>query len=172
MVPHRICDPGHSRRLAGTYPLSPALVDHPGGEVSLVLLKPQGVLEACLYASDLEASKAFYRDALGLVPFAEVEGRHVFFRCGEVVFLLFNPEETSKPGGDVPAHGARGPGHIAFAVQANELDEWPRQLAEQGIAIEAEITWPGGGRSLYFRDPADNSLELATPQTWGLRGRE
>jgi catechol 2,3-dioxygenase-like lactoylglutathione lyase family enzyme len=27
---------------------------------------------------------------------------------------------------------------------------------------------PRGGRSFYFRDPAGNSLELATPRIWGL----
>jgi hypothetical protein len=36
------------------------------------------------------------------------------------------------------------------------------------VAIEHEATWPRGGRSFYFRDPAGNSLELATPRIWGL----
>jgi catechol 2,3-dioxygenase-like lactoylglutathione lyase family enzyme len=36
------------------------------------------------------------------------------------------------------------------------------------ITIEAEVTWPNGGRSLYFRDPAGNSLEIASPSIWGL----
>jgi catechol 2,3-dioxygenase-like lactoylglutathione lyase family enzyme len=35
-----------------------------------------------------------------------------------------------------------------------------------GIAVEAEVTWPGGGRSLYFRDPAGNSLEIAEARIW------
>jgi catechol 2,3-dioxygenase-like lactoylglutathione lyase family enzyme len=36
------------------------------------------------------------------------------------------------------------------------------------VAIEQEMDWPRGGRSFYFRDPAGNSLELATPKIWGL----
>ncbi|WP_227254645.1 VOC family protein [Frigoriglobus tundricola] len=36
-----------------------------------------------------------------------------------------------------------------------------------GIAIEKEVTWPRGGRSLYIRDPASNSVELVTPGAWG-----
>jgi predicted enzyme related to lactoylglutathione lyase len=36
------------------------------------------------------------------------------------------------------------------------------------VAIEKIVDWPGGGRSLYFRDPAGNSLELATPRIWGI----
>ena len=36
-----------------------------------------------------------------------------------------------------------------------------------GDASELETTWPRGGRSLYFRDPAGNSGELITPGVWG-----
>ena len=32
------------------------------------------------------------------------------------------------------------------------------------------FTWPGGGRSIYFRDPAGNCVELVTPGVWGLPG--
>ena len=44
----------------------------------------------------------------------------------------------------------------------------PRLVAVQDIAIEADFTWPGGGRSIYFRDPAGNCLELAEPAIWKL----
>jgi hypothetical protein len=35
-----------------------------------------------------------------------------------------------------------------------------------GVAIEQEVDWPRGGKSLYFRDPAGNSVELLTPGVW------
>ena len=35
-------------------------------------------------------------------------------------------------------------------------------------AIEADFEWPGGGRSIYFRDPAGNCLEFAEPRIWKL----
>jgi catechol 2,3-dioxygenase-like lactoylglutathione lyase family enzyme len=38
----------------------------------------------------------------------------------------------------------------------------------QDVRIEREIAWPGGGYSIYFRDPSGNSVELATPKLWGL----
>ena len=34
--------------------------------------------------------------------------------------------------------------------------------------IEKDVAWPNGGRSLYFRDPAGNCLELASPLVWGM----
>ncbi|HEX9754692.1 MAG TPA: VOC family protein [Gemmatimonadales bacterium] len=139
-------------------------------------MRPAGVLEACVYAVDLPAAKTFYERVLGLVCFADVAGRHVFFRCGDAVFLVFNPEhtatvQTAVNGVPIPLHGARGPGHVAFRVGGAELPAWRRRLDELGVAIEAEVSWPSGGRSLYVRDPAGNSVELATPETWGVRSR-
>ncbi len=133
----------------------------------------QGVLEACLYATDLDAVERFYTTALGLEVFSRVAGRHVFFRCGQGMFLLFNPnhtahEQSAAVGVPVPLHGAHGPGHIAFAVPDAQLPRWRERCQQMGVVIEAEIAWPRGGRSLYLRDPAGNSVELAVPRIWGL----
>ena len=131
------------------------------------------VLEACLYATDLDAAERFYVDVLRLERYSAMPGRHVFFRCGSGMFLLFNPARTSgEPslvgGALVPAHGATGPGHVAFAVPDAEILAWRARLESAGVAIESEVTWPRGGRSLYIRDPAGNCVELASPKLWGL----
>jgi catechol 2,3-dioxygenase-like lactoylglutathione lyase family enzyme len=131
-------------------------------------MQVEQVLETCLYADDLEAAQEFYQRVLGLTVFSRVKGRHIFFRCGQDVFLLFNPARTLKSEGEipVPTHGAQGPGHVSFAMQPEDISTWREHLRQQGVAIETEISWPSGGYSLYFRDPAGNSVELATPQTW------
>ena len=127
-----------------------------------------GVLETCLYARNLDETAAFYERVLGLQRFAGSEGRHVFFRCGSGVFLLFNPEETRRTGGEVPPHGADGPGHVAFAIQALDLPDWRDHVESLGVEIEAEVGWPSGGTSLYLRDPAGNSVELTSPIIWSI----
>jgi catechol 2,3-dioxygenase-like lactoylglutathione lyase family enzyme len=126
------------------------------------------VLESCLYVSDLALSLEFYRQVLGLELHTQQEGRHLFFRCGDGMVLLFNPETTQLPSGTVPAHGAFGPGHLAFAVDRDDLPAWKERLENLGVPIEAEVAWPGGGQSLYLRDPSGNSIELASPQIWQL----
>jgi catechol 2,3-dioxygenase-like lactoylglutathione lyase family enzyme len=126
------------------------------------------VLESCLYASNLEECAGFYERVLGLEAIARVPDRHVFFRAGTGVFLLFHPTATSRPGGEVPAHGATGPGHLAFAVPATEIVAWRARLAQLEVEIETEIDWPSGGASIYLRDPAGNSVELASPGIWSI----
>ena len=128
-------------------------------------MTPAGVLESVLYAGDLVAAVDFYTRILGLPVHSRLDPRHVFFRCGDGMLLIFNPAETVKP--PVP-HGAHGQGHLCFRASAAELDRWRTHLQTAGIVIESEVTWPSGGRSIYFRDPAGNSLEFAEPRIWGL----
>jgi catechol 2,3-dioxygenase-like lactoylglutathione lyase family enzyme len=127
----------------------------------------QHLVEAALYVDDLDQAEAFYRDVLGLDLIGKEPGRHVFFRAGQGVLLIFNPEATHKSG-LFPSHGAKGSGHAALGITADSLDAWRSCLHGHGVQIEKEAPWPLGGRSLYFRDPAGNSIELITPGCWGL----
>ncbi len=135
-------------------------------------LRPAGVLETVLYAQDLAAAEAFYSQVLGLEVYSRAPPRQLFYRCGDGMLLIFNPDVTKLPPASgalpVPPHGAHGPGHVCFRASAQEIDHWRAHLATKGIAIESDFAWPSGGRSIYFRDPAGNSLELAEPKIWGL----
>lgn len=128
------------------------------------------VLETSLYAHDLDAARTFYSDVLGLDVLFETEGRHVSYRCGMGVLHIFHPD-TSQASETMPPHGADGPGHVAFAVEAEALDVWAERFTAHDIAIEDRMTWPQGGESLYVRDPAGNSIELAPASIWGIDAR-
>ncbi|HRO13204.1 VOC family protein [Amaricoccus sp.] len=137
--------------------------------------RPQRILETALYAADLDAAEAFYGDVLGLERAARAGERHVFFRLEGAMLLIFNPAETEPPPAPdarlpVPPHGARGPGHLAFAAAAADLDAWRARLEAAGVAIEADFRWPNGARSIYVRDPAGNSVEFAEPRLWDFPG--
>lgn len=124
------------------------------------------VLETALYANDLAAAKDFYHGIIGLEVVIAKPERHVFFRVGAGMLLVFRPAATEVAVDDVPTHGARGPGHMCFAAAEPAYGDWRAHLIDHGIAIEAEITWPNGARSFYVRDPAGNSVEFAEPHLW------
>jgi catechol 2,3-dioxygenase-like lactoylglutathione lyase family enzyme len=126
------------------------------------------VVETGIYADDLDQAERFYRDVLGLTTRGKEAGRHVFFQVGDrSMLLVFRPEATLR-GDHLPAHGARGPGHFAMGIAAEDLDAWRERLRLHQVTIEYEEAWERGGHSLYFRDPAGNSVELMTHGLWGL----
>jgi catechol 2,3-dioxygenase-like lactoylglutathione lyase family enzyme len=131
-------------------------------------LKIKSITETAIYVDDLQVAETFYQTILGLRVMGKEPGRHVFFQAGESsVLLAFRAEATLK--GDVlPPHGATGPGHFALGIDPESFDAWRKHLQGHGITIEKEVEWPRGGRSLYFRDPAGNAVELVTPGVWGL----
>ena len=131
-----------------------------------------GVLETALYTTDMERSRAFFENVMGLAAFT-ADHRFTAFDAGaSSVLLLFLEGATSEtvilPGemGTIPPHDGRGRVHMAFAIAADQLAAWEEQLATHGIEIEGRTHWPKGGESLYFRDPDGHLLELATPGVW------
>ena len=128
-------------------------------------MRPRRVYETVLYASDVAAAAAFYRDVLGLRLVEGPDELAAVFRLDDGgVLLIFDPARSGTPGRAVPSHGAEGAGHIAFSV--DELDAAAEELRAAGIEIEREIEWPQGGRSVYVRDPAGNSVELVEGDLW------
>jgi catechol 2,3-dioxygenase-like lactoylglutathione lyase family enzyme len=121
-----------------------------------------------VYAGDVPAAAAFYADALGLRLVDGPDELAAGFRLDDGgVLLIFDPSRASRPGRPVPSHGATGAGHVAFSVENGTLAEWTRSLGERGVEIEQEKQWNGrGGRSIYFRDPAGNSVELVEGELW------
>ncbi len=128
------------------------------------------MLETALYVDDLPSTAAFYRDVIGLRVLDESARLVAMDAGGGTVLLLFHRGATTAglqmPGGWIPPHDGHGPAHLAFAVSADALDDCARRLRDHGVAIESRVRWARGGRSIYFRDPAGHSVELATPGTW------
>jgi catechol 2,3-dioxygenase-like lactoylglutathione lyase family enzyme len=123
------------------------------------------IKETCIYISDLEKTKSFYADKLGLEVIAMVEGMHVFFRAGNSVLLCFIkgvPEKNTH----TPPHGATGQIHFAFEVNTNEYEDAKNEIIQKGISIEHEHEWKNNLLSFYFRDPDNNLVEIAQKGIW------
>ena len=130
----------------------------------------RGLLETSLYVADLERSRAFYVGLFGFEPMLADDRMIALAVPAEGVLLLFrvggSREPSRTPQGVIPAHDGHGTQHLCFGIPVLELETWAKHLADRDIPIESRMTWPNGGTSLYFRDPDDHSIEVATPGLW------
>lgn len=135
------------------------------------LPRTSGILETSLYVADLERALAFYRRVFGFELFLHDSRMAAFGVPGGQVLLLFLRGATDKPApapddGIIPAHHGAGALHVCFSIPLGELAAWETHLNEQLVVIESRVRWPRGGTSLYFRDPDNHSIEIATPGLW------
>ena len=130
----------------------------------------EGILETAIYVDDIETTARWYREHFGFVQLCD-DGRLIALAIApRAVLLIFKKGESlganPTPGGVIPPHDAHGQTHLAFSIPTAEIDLWRETLSAREICIEAEITPPHGGLSIYFRDPDGNLVELAAPGLW------
>lgn len=117
------------------------------------------IKETCLYVQNLEQVRSFYEHTLGLPVISYLPGRHLFFKAGSSVLLIFNPDDSSTKQ-NPPPHYALGKQHFAFEVPHDEYENVKTEIQQKGIRITDVVKWPLGGESFYFEDPAGNVLEI------------
>jgi catechol-2,3-dioxygenase len=111
-----------------------------------------------LNVSDLEASVAWYKQALGLTELRADPGRYVALRSASGRFRL-----VLSAGGKSGAGGALD--HIALAVSdINALSAWCDHLIAIGISHEG-IHENIAGQSVDLFDPDGNNIELISERT-------
>ncbi len=128
--------------------------------------KADGILESSLYVSDLPSSVRFYEETFGLRVISEFGERGCAMHIGTHQVLLLFKKGASRTGQS--PHDGDGELHVAFAIAADELNDWEAWLQKKGIPVEEKRQWELGGCSLYFRDPDRHLLELATPGVWSV----
>ena len=132
-------------------------------------MKINKIVETCIYSFDLDRMKNFYSGTLGMPVVQEEEGKLIFLQAGKSMLLIFNPDKTSTDNDRLPTHcAATPPSSVHFAMEILEADyeRWKELLIENRIAIEKEVSWNDSAKSLHFRDPAGNLMELITPGEW------
>jgi lactoylglutathione lyase len=113
-----------------------------------------------LFCKNMPETRAFYKDVMGFPIDADAE-TWVSFRVGAARLAL-------RPRGRGPAwdDGATVPGsadvQLAFRVPPPTLDACYAELVAKGVTIIREPTdlpeWRH--RTLFFRDPEDNVIEI------------
>ena len=129
-----------------------------------------GLLESALYVDDIDRAVEFFERVLELRTMFR-SPRLTALDAGSSGVLLVcargaSTADMPSPSGVVPGHDGSGSLHIAFAIPAASYEAWRAHLERNGVTIYSEVTWPLGGRSLYFHDPDRHLIELATPGLW------
>lgn len=135
-------------------------------------MKINKVIETCIYSSDLESMKKFYAGILGLSVIQEEGDKLLFLKAGKNMLLIFDPLRTSIDNHNLPRHGAMTPPssiHFAMEIEEQEYNPCIEVLVRNHIAIEKEVIWSNKTKSIYFRDPAGNLVELITPGGWPVQ---
>lgn len=107
------------------------------------------VQNAYYVTRNMDESVAFYRDALGLKLKFQDGARWAQFDAGGSNFSLSSPEEA--------ASGAAG---AVVVLQATDLDALAARIEASGGALLDRRDMGAHGRTLTFRDPGGNIVQL------------
>ena len=111
-----------------------------------------------VFVRDMMAMRRFYEDVMGFAMTRELSPRWLEYQVGGNTLALAIPVLT---GNDPPTPKGSAALQLAFKVSVLEVDDCAAELAKQGVAIVSPPTdRPFGHRTLFFRDPDGNLLEI------------
>ena len=128
-------------------------------------MKLRGLSHVFLFVTDIEKSRAFYRDVLGLEVLEEDPDHGGTFLAipGSTHIVDMVPTAGPKPEPPKMEKGYRpkpGVGHMAFHVASHEdLRDAYFELLDKGVNVFAKADHKSQ-QSVYFLDPDNNVLEL------------
>jgi catechol 2,3-dioxygenase-like lactoylglutathione lyase family enzyme len=114
------------------------------------MIRAAGVDHVVLHVSDVQRSKKFYTDILGMTPYREDDGQ-VFLHAGSQGIALFEKDDGR------PLTAGNDLNHLALNVAAGTYETLKLELERQGVAVTGR---PGDDRCIYFRDPDGHRLQL------------
>ena len=123
-------------------------------------------LQHCgLLVADLDRSRRFYGDALGLEEIPRPPNftfAGAWFRLGEdEIHLLVESDTTGRAGAFEPGAGLAGGLATHVALEVDALERWQERLREHGISPASGPMPRGDGVvQIFLRDPDGYVVEL------------
>lgn len=113
-----------------------------------------------LLCRNIKETRAFYKDVLGFAIEVDSE-KWVSFRVGAILLAL-KPRGPSPAWDDGPAVPGSVSVQLAFRVSPPAVDACHAELVAKGVPIvRAPTDIPAfRHRTLFFRDPEDNIIEI------------
>ena len=111
-----------------------------------------------IFVRDMEAMRRFYEDVLRFPLTRELSPGWIEYQIGGNTLALAKPSRTSA---DAPTPAGSASLQLAFKVAPAEVDACADELARHGVALLSPPTDQSfGHRTLFFRDPDGNLLEV------------
>jgi catechol 2,3-dioxygenase-like lactoylglutathione lyase family enzyme len=111
-----------------------------------------------IFVRDMAAMRRFYEDVLALSLLRELSPNWIEYGLGSNTLALARPSRTAA---DEPTPAGSASLQLAFKVAAAEVDACAGELVQQGVVLLSPPTnQPFGHRTLFFRDPDGNLLEV------------
>lgn len=111
-----------------------------------------------IFVRDMPAMRRFYEDILCLPVQRELSPGWIEYQLGGNTLALARPSLTA---GDVPLPPGSAALQLAFRVSPSDVDACAEELMAKGVALVSPPTdRPFGHRTLFFRDPDGNLLEM------------
>lgn len=111
-----------------------------------------------IFARQMPKMREFYGSTMGFALHRELSPKWVEYRVGSNILALAEP--GTRFNDPLPPVGTMSL-QLAFRVAPQEVDACAATLAERGVAIVSPPTdQPFGHRTLFFRDPDGNVLEI------------
>ena len=111
-----------------------------------------------IFVRDMAAMRRFYEDILCFPLLRELSPGWLEYRLGDNTLALARPSKTPA---DVPTPTGSASLQLAFKVSAPEVDQCADELVRQGVDLLSPPTdQVFGHRTLFFRDPDGNLLEV------------
>ena len=111
-----------------------------------------------IFVRDMSAMRRFYEEVLGFPLLRELSPRWIEYRVGDNTLALATPRLTAD---DDPTPNGSASLQLAFKVSVREVDECADELVRQGVTLLSPPTDQiFGHRTLFFRDPDGNLLEV------------
>lgn len=111
-----------------------------------------------IFVRDMAAMRRFYEDVLALSLLRELSPSWIEYGLGSNTLALARPSRTAT---DAPVPAGTASLQLAFKVSRAEVDQCADELVRRGVALLSPPTDQSfGHRTLFFRDPDGNLLEI------------